>query len=62
MDKLMHPKEHDRRHMNDALEHWFKRNFGDIKPDDPLYARIVTAKDDARKIFGLDLIHKGEFT
>jgi hypothetical protein len=60
MQKMMSSKEQDKRHLSDALDRWFQRNFGDVADTDPMYPRLLAAKDDARKIFGLDQLIKGE--
>lgn len=60
MDKMMTSKEQDRRHLSDALDRWFKRNFGHIEVNDPIYPTLIAAKDDARHIFGLTTLYKGE--
>ena len=60
MDKMMTSKEQDRKKLSEALDHWFERNFGDITVDDPLYPKLLAAKDDARHVFGLNTLIKGD--
>lgn len=58
MHDKMHAKEQDKQHLSAALDRWFERNFGDVPLDDPMYPRLLQAKDDARHVFGLETLYK----
>ena len=54
MNKMMQDKAQDQKLMNDKVELWFQHHFHQVAPGTALYAALVIAKDDVKKIFGIN--------
>lgn len=58
----MHAKEQDMRIMDRKIELWFTRHFHHVPPGSQLHVDLLAAKDDVKRVFGIDTtrFQKGE--